>query len=260
MSVSDVVGQLRRAHALLTEARRATIVADAAITDGAEVFGAATVGSSQPEVARINRLARASGVEVRAAHVLFGRAQDLIDGYCHEIAGHGIGDAGPPVAVSPSADDTATRPPPPDQLPPDQLPPEVRYAEQIAELRRDGVKISPEKVVRVGRHQRGHLVWLERGDIESRGEAHILRPDRAEQFEKKGVPADRIVELIFAGIERGRHIGYVRRDCEIYEVDCEGRPQRFAVVIADNGFIVTAHPSHTDGRENVRPHRPRRNP
>ncbi|APU16059.1 hypothetical protein [Actinoalloteichus fjordicus] len=154
MSVTDVVEQLRQAHALLTEARRATAEADAAITDGATVFATATLGSAQPEVEQVNHLARASGEEVRAAHALFGQAQDLIDGYCHEIAGHGIGDAGVLPSVSSSTEETTTRPPstsPPTDT--DRQPaPEVRYAEEIAELRRKGTKISPEKVIRMGRH------------------------------------------------------------------------------------------------------------
>ncbi|APU22125.1 hypothetical protein UA75_20680 [Actinoalloteichus sp. GBA129-24] len=255
-----MVEQLRQAHALLTEARRATAEADAAITDGAAVFATATLSSAQPEVEQVNHLARASGEEVRAAHALFGQAQDLIDGYCHEIAGHGINDAGVLPSVSSSTEETTTRPPstsPPTDT--DRQPaPEVRYAEEIAELRRKGTKISPEKVIRMGRHQQGHLVWLETGDIDSRGNAHILRPKRARQFADKGVPQHRVVDLIFTGIEHGEHVGYVGVDREVYEVEFDGERRRFGVLISSNGYIVTAHPLSIEDQRKIRSHKHRR--
>ncbi|ASO21241.1 hypothetical protein AHOG_18080 [Actinoalloteichus hoggarensis] len=228
MSVTDVVEQLRRAHALLSDARRATARADAAITDGAEVFATATAGSTRSEVEQINHLARASGNDVRAAHALFGQAQDLIDGYCHGIAGHGVGDPGVLSSVASSTEETTTRPPSAGPLADAERgsAPEVRYAEEIAELRRKETKISPEKVIRVGRHQQGHLVWLEVGDIDFSGQAHILRPKREREFAKKGVPLHRVVDLIFAGIERGEHIGYSGQGSEVYDVDLVGDRKR----------------------------------
>ncbi|APU22121.1 hypothetical protein [Actinoalloteichus sp. GBA129-24] len=252
MSVTDVVEQLRQAHALLTEARRATAEADAAITDGAAVFATATLGSAQPEVEQVNHLARASGEEVRAAHALFGQAQDLIDGYCHEIAGHGVGDAGPPVVVSPSADETV-RSPSTSSPPPDRVAPEVRYAEQIAELRRNGVKISVERIVRMTRHRDGRIVWLELGD-EGSGLGHINRPFRKGNFEDLGTPPHRVPGLIFAGIERGDLIGYTGRDREVYDVEFDGSMRRFSVLFGSNGYIVTSHPMNRDEPGRVRPH------
>ncbi|APU15039.1 MULTISPECIES: hypothetical protein [Actinoalloteichus] len=112
----------------------------------------------------------------------------------------------------------------------------------IAELRRNGIKISPEKVVHVGRHQDGYLVWLAEGRIDTSGKAHILRPNRRKFFEREAVPAARVVDLIFAGIERGRLIGHMV-DKEVYEVDFDGTPRRqIAIFISPNGYIVTALP------------------
>ncbi|APU19504.1 hypothetical protein [Actinoalloteichus sp. GBA129-24] len=251
MSVTDVVAQLRQAHALLTAARLATAQADAAIVDGAMIFAAATASSTQSEVAGIADLARLSSEDVRTADALFAQTQALIDTYCHDIAGVGAepvvggGDLatageslrpgasmGPALSVAKPESESGESPGP-----------EVRYAGWIAELRRAKAKVSPDKILRMTRHRNGHLVWLEAGS-ERAGLRHILRPKREGNFEDKGISADCIVDLIFAGIDRGTLVGYIGEDREVYDVEFDGRVQRVAVAIADNGFIITAHPMH----------------
>ncbi|APU13380.1 hypothetical protein [Actinoalloteichus fjordicus] len=256
MSVTDVVARLRQAHALLTEARHATTQADAAITDGATLFANATAGSTQPEVGHINHLATASSTEVRAANALFAQAQDLIDAYCHDIAGHGIGDHGNTSSTSPrngpSAHVEAQATPSLNTATED---PETSYAGWIAELRRTGTKISPERIIRMARHRDGHLVWLEEGTEGSSGLAHILRPKRQNDFEETGTPAKQVADLIISAIERGSLAGYCGKDAEVYDVDFGGKKRRVAIVISKNGYIVTSYPMNLEDR--VRPNKRR---
>ncbi|AOS61037.1 hypothetical protein [Actinoalloteichus hymeniacidonis] len=258
MSVTEVVAQLQRAHALLTEARHAAAVADAAISDGAAVFATATTGSTQPEVTQINRLAVRSGQDVRAAHDLFAQAQDRIDRYCQEIAGHGIGGGSSSLLAS-TSDDNATRPPlltTPANDTNRHPDPAIRYAEEIAEIRRNGSKISPEKVVRVGRHWQGHLIWLEEGDRYTAGRAHILRENRVGNFEEVGLPETQVIDTIFELLENGPIAGYCGEDGEVYEIEINKNPRRIAIVVSDNGFIVTSYPLSLNDK--IRPHRERK--
>ncbi|APU17876.1 MULTISPECIES: hypothetical protein [Actinoalloteichus] len=237
---------LRRAHALLAEAYRATTDAETAIDEGAALFAAATIGSTQPEVEWIAHCAAASGDDVRAARALFVQAQDLIDGYCWTIAGHGIDAA--------SSTPTATVPTigaPVAETPPESV--ERRYGEWIAELLRSGTKISPERVVRMGRHFEGHLVWLETGDIDESGRAHIMRPERKGNFDDIGIPPERVVDTIFELVETRKPVGYLGRSGEVYDVEIDGCQGRLLVVIGSNGYIVTAYPIKL-GRK-IRPHR-----
>ncbi|APU12515.1 hypothetical protein [Actinoalloteichus fjordicus] len=96
MSVTEVVEQLRRAHALLSEARNAAVVAETAISEGREIFDQGTAGSVWPQVHEMRRLGAEAGDDVRLAHTAIVQAQDIIDGYCISIAGHGIGAGGRP--------------------------------------------------------------------------------------------------------------------------------------------------------------------
>ncbi|APU16210.1 hypothetical protein [Actinoalloteichus sp. GBA129-24] len=244
MSVAEVIAQLRQAYALITEARQATRQADAAITDGADVFAAATLGSTQPEVEQINHLAARSAEEVRAAHALLGGAQEIVDGYCHHLAGHGIGEGGPPVSVSPSTDDTTTRPPPATGPPPtadEHTDPQIRYAEEIAELRRRGAAVKPHDVVRAERLDDGRITWIERGD-EDGGLDHILSPKRIRDFEGVRIPREKIQDLLFVAIRNGTVVGHCGTDRPVYEVEYLGERRRVAVSTTSEWKIYGANP------------------
>ncbi|MBB5907296.1 hypothetical protein [Actinoalloteichus hymeniacidonis] len=158
MSVTDVVEQLRQAHALLTEARRATARADNAIEDATAVFAAATAGSTQDCVTSAHHRSTAATADVRLAHALLGQARDLLDGYCHTLAGHGLAETGK--LIGPSAANTGRTGRVPASTGEESDPPALtgRYAKEIAELRKNGTKISPAKLLRMGRHRLGHLV------------------------------------------------------------------------------------------------------
>ncbi|APU18469.1 hypothetical protein [Actinoalloteichus sp. GBA129-24] len=67
------------------------MVAETAIGEGREIFDQGTAGSVWPQVPEMRRLGAEAGDDVRLAHTAIVQAQDIIDGYCISIAGHGIG-------------------------------------------------------------------------------------------------------------------------------------------------------------------------
>ncbi|MBB5921847.1 hypothetical protein FHR81_002887 [Actinoalloteichus hoggarensis] len=141
-----------------------------AIDDGTTTFDTATTGSTQPAVDSARHCALAATDELHAARTALLAAQRVFDAYCHQIAGHGITD-------DTTISNQPTRhpePPPHGTARPTDRPdtPAERYAAEIGGLQRGGAKISPDRVVRVARHQHGHLVWLEEGHVDRSGKAH----------------------------------------------------------------------------------------
>jgi hypothetical protein len=117
----------------------------------------------------------------------------------------------------------------------------------VTEVRRLGYKISPDRVVRIGRDRSGRVVWLEQGNSGA-GVRHILEPKRTTQFAARGVAANDIVDLVFRAATKGTPIGISGRDRVVYEVSFGGQTQRVAVTIGDNGFIVGANPIRPNER------------
>ncbi|ASO18079.1 hypothetical protein FHR81_002476 [Actinoalloteichus hoggarensis] len=77
MSVTEVVEQLRRAHARLTEARAAAVVAETTIREGREIFDHGTAGSIWPHVHEIRRLGAEAGVPQDIRKTLLLQNSDL---------------------------------------------------------------------------------------------------------------------------------------------------------------------------------------
>ncbi len=119
--------------------------------------------------------------------------------------------------------------------------PPTSDAELIAEVRRNGHKISPERVVRIARARDGRVVWLEKGD-EARGLGHLMSRKRVREFEGSGVVEDRIVDLVFDGLVQGEVVGYYGTDRPVHEVQFDGRRRRVAITTGSNGYIVGANP------------------
>ncbi|ASO22439.1 Tfp pilus assembly protein PilX [Actinoalloteichus hoggarensis] len=74
MTVMDVLGQLRRAHELLTQAWRAVEHAEAAIVEGDVLFRTTTAGSAASEVAGAARCASAALADLRCGTGAIGGA------------------------------------------------------------------------------------------------------------------------------------------------------------------------------------------
>ncbi|AOS64154.1 hypothetical protein [Actinoalloteichus hymeniacidonis] len=292
MGVADVVEQLRRAHALVLEARRAAVIADAAIADGASVFATATQGSNQPEVQQINSHAQAAAEDVRTAGELLDGAQELIDAYCRSIAGHGV-DApalsaaavpapqaiappirqrasrtsasrpgrtapeptsqaaldsiGPPkTAAGPgSAEGPAEKTPAPDAEVPEgtTIDPEARYPGWIAELRRNGTEVDPDRIMRMTRLRNGRIIWLESGPGGSGGSAGFLGKSRVGAFGAAGIEPDEVVDLVFEALESGETIAGDGTDGTVLDVRFHGQRRRVVVTVTSEGALVDARPA-----------------
>lgn len=69
-------------------------------------------------------------------------------------------------------------------------------------MQRQGKKIMPERVVRIGKDRSGTVVWLEEGTDQA-GLAHLMDPDRVTDFASKGVAKVDIVDLVFTALATG---------------------------------------------------------
>lgn len=113
----------------------------------------------------------------------------------------------------------------------------------IDDLVAGGTKITPENVVDIRKLPDGRTVWLETANSRA-GRQHIA-DGHAEDFAARGVSLDQIPDLIFDALENGQIVGSTvtgRNARSVYETTFNGVPQRIAVGVSENGFIVTAHP------------------
>lgn len=111
----------------------------------------------------------------------------------------------------------------------------------IAEVQRQGHKLSPDRVVRVARTHDDRVVWLEEGDERS-GLRHIMEAKRVFDFERAGIAKDKIVDVVFDALVKGRIAGFIGVDRPVYEVELDGRMRRIAITTGVNGYIVGANP------------------
>jgi hypothetical protein len=111
----------------------------------------------------------------------------------------------------------------------------------VAEIRRAGHKISPERVVRTGRDQTDRAVWLEVGTIKA-GLTHLMQPDRVAEFGGQGIAREDIVDVVFQAITAGRQVGTSGVNRPVFAVPYQGREVWVAVTVGGNGFVVGANP------------------
>ena len=108
----------------------------------------------------------------------------------------------------------------------------------LNELANSGVKCNINDVIKITKTADGKLVWLENGNSKA-GLEHIIQ--HADQFAAKGISSDKIPDFIMHAIKDGKVVG-TQRTRPIYEVMYEGKLQRVAISISNNGFIVGANP------------------
>ncbi|WP_053386265.1 hypothetical protein [Leucobacter japonicus] len=117
----------------------------------------------------------------------------------------------------------------------------------IDQLIRDGVKISPQKVVTIMKAPEGRIVWLETGTTSAStknpsGLAHIVEAHGSE-FAQRNISAAQIPDVLRTAVESGKVVGNQGKkgDRPIYEFEFEGKTLRLAITISDNGYIVGAN-------------------
>ena len=116
-------------------------------------------------------------------------------------------------------------------------------AQLIDDLVRGGTKITPENVVDIRKLPDGKIVWLETGNSRA-GLQHIVE-GHIEDFAARGVPRDKIPNLILDALEKGKIVGTTgtgQNIRSVYEVNFNGTTQKLVIGIGSNGFVVTAHP------------------
>lgn len=112
----------------------------------------------------------------------------------------------------------------------------------IAEVQKNGEKISPDKVVLITRDPSGKIVWLESGDGRS-GLQHIIN-EHGSQFNGKGISNKDIPDYVLEAVHQGHVVGSQgkRNPRTVYEFTYNGQKQRIAIQVSSNGYIVGANP------------------
>ncbi|MGX7824715.1 hypothetical protein ACTG9Q_06455 [Actinokineospora sp. 24-640] len=226
MSIDAVAAQLRQAVACLplTLLAQATTFFD----EARATFAEASQGSSRTEPGEAIHGLSQTIAEVAELHKSTAQVKALIEQYLAHIAGG----------------DQSTKPPA-FRLPPTthSVPRTSQTTDRdlVAEVQRQGKKISPEKVVRIGKDRAGRVVWLEEGDDKA-GLAHLMDPIRVADFANKGVTSEDVVDLVFTALAKGEPVGTSGRDRIVYAIAYRGQPKRVAITVAGNGYIIGAHP------------------
>lgn len=113
----------------------------------------------------------------------------------------------------------------------------------IDALTANGVKFTPQNVVATGTTQSGQIVFLETGSTRA-GLQHIVDA-HATDFANIGVSQEQIPAVVMQAVTQGNIVGYQGRGSgrPIYQTTINGQPQRIAVSVSTNGFIVGANPA-----------------
>lgn len=116
----------------------------------------------------------------------------------------------------------------------------------IAELKKAGIKHTPENIVRITQDPNGKIIFLETGKGGKRGSGllHILENHR-EDFLKRGITEEQIPDLMIKAISEGKMIGIQGKSRMIYQVEIKGMIQYVSLEISHNGYIVSANPTPT---------------
>lgn len=112
----------------------------------------------------------------------------------------------------------------------------------LDELTANGVKFTPENVIATTRSSSGKVVFLETGNSKA-GLQHIIE-EHGSQFAQMGVSEAQIPGVVMKAVSEGKLVGYQGSGAgrPIYELTINGQPQRIAVTVGDNGFVVGANP------------------
>jgi hypothetical protein len=231
MSVDELAAALERVMALqpTAELQDAALLLDEAHS----IMANCAQGSSATELpSAVAGLDQARDA-VLSVYQACGQVRELLERYLVSLGASGADAA----IVGP---EPSTRP----EAPPPMTPTRLINPALIAEVRRQGHKITLERVVRIGRDRQQRVVWLEEGN-ERAGLQHILGPKRVAQFEDAGVAKEDITDVVFTAATERKPIGVTGKDRNVYVTTYHGRTLRVAVTVSNNGYIVSANPVST---------------
>lgn len=117
--------------------------------------------------------------------------------------------------------------------------------ELIQEVIDKGFKISPEKVLGIGKMTDGKIVWIEEGKLgeKASGLAHIWEK-RGSDFTARGISKEEIPEFIINAVTIGTKLGIQgnqKAPRDVFEYNYKGVRMLLAVSISSNGYIVGAN-------------------
>ena len=84
------------------------------------------------------------------------------------------------------------------------------------------------------------LAWLEKGNVNA-GLIHIVFR-HAGEFATAGVRIEDIPALVKTALTDGTRVGTQGTGRPIYEVVFQGKTQRLAISVGDNGYVIGANP------------------
>ena len=86
-------------------------------------------------------------------------------------------------------------------------------------------------------------MFLETGNSQA-GRQHIVER-HATEFAQRGIPETQIPDAVMKAVTEGKPVGFQGAGTgrPIFEVEFNGRVQRIAVTVSDNGYIVGANPA-----------------
>jgi filamentous hemagglutinin len=109
----------------------------------------------------------------------------------------------------------------------------------MRELARDGVKHTPDDIVRIARAPNGRIVFLEQGTDKS-GLRHIVNR-HGDDFQNQGILESQIADYVMKAVIEGSLVG--RQGSRlIYEFTYNDQTRWVAVTVSSNGYIVGANP------------------
>lgn len=113
----------------------------------------------------------------------------------------------------------------------------------IQELKDKGIKHTPEDIIWIIRDPKGKIIFLETGSTGEKGSgmAHILE-EHEQNFKDKGIPKDKIDDLIQEAVKTGKKVGTTGKNRPVYEVTFEGKKYFVGITIGSNGYVVGANP------------------
>ncbi len=117
--------------------------------------------------------------------------------------------------------------------------------ELIQNVIEQGLKISPDKVLDIGRMQDGKIVWIEEGKLTDKpsGLAHILEK-HSKEFSSLGIPKNEVPKFVIDVITKGSKVGIQgnhKEPRDVFEYNHKGKMIYLAVSISSNGYVVGAN-------------------
>ncbi|MGY1498223.1 ricin-type beta-trefoil lectin domain protein [Streptomyces sp. QTS52] len=113
----------------------------------------------------------------------------------------------------------------------------------LEQLRDAGAKINRANTIWIVNYAKPGLpiAWLEKGNVDA-GLTHIIFR-HAGEFAQVGVRVEDIPAVVSKALTEGTRVGTQASGRPIYEVVFNGKTQRLAVSVSDNGFVIGANPA-----------------